>query len=112
MYPVKWQKDVFLITLAFAAFYLVMWTLSVECIFIMLFGINCPGCGMSRAVFSLLRGDVLGAFSYHPMVFAMPVVYLYIWQNGKVLKNRLLNNFVLIAIAMGFAINYINSFLT
>lgn len=31
----------------------------------------CPGCGMSRATGRLLRGDLIGAFAYHPWVFAL-----------------------------------------
>jgi len=31
----------------------------------------CPGCGMSRATGRLFRGDLVGAFAYHPWVFAL-----------------------------------------
>jgi len=31
----------------------------------------CPGCGMSRATGRLVRGDLVGAFAYHPFVFAL-----------------------------------------
>ena len=30
-------------------------------------GISCPGCGMTRAWLSLLRGDTAQAFAYHPL---------------------------------------------
>ncbi len=32
-------------------------------------GISCPGCGMSRAFFSLLHLDFAGAFRYHPLIY-------------------------------------------
>lgn len=35
-------------------------------------GISCPGCGMSRAFFSLLHLDFAGAFRYHPLIY--PVI--------------------------------------
>lgn len=31
----------------------------------------CPGCGMTRATGRFLNGDVVGAFAYHPWVFAL-----------------------------------------
>ena len=38
------------------------------CPFAMAFGIPCPGCGLSRATFALLRGDVHAAIAVHPLV--------------------------------------------
>ena len=34
-------------------------------------GISCPGCGMSRALLSLLTGHFAEAFRYHPMIYAV-----------------------------------------
>jgi hypothetical protein len=40
-----------------------------------LFGIPCPGCGLTRATLALFRGDVGTAFQLHPLVFVlMPLV--------------------------------------
>ncbi|SCP96038.1 DUF2752 domain-containing protein [Anaerobium acetethylicum] len=39
------------------------------------FGIPCPGCGMTRAFLHLFRGDLAGAFYYHPL-FLLPAVIL------------------------------------
>ncbi len=36
-------------------------------------GINCPGCGMTRAYYALLSGDVYSAFYYHPLFFIVPI---------------------------------------
>lgn len=44
------------------------------CILKLLIGYPCPGCGMTRAVFSLFRLDFAQAFYYHPLVFLLPVV--------------------------------------
>lgn len=38
------------------------------CLFHFLTGFYCPGCGGTRAVRLLLRGDVAGSFQYHPFV--------------------------------------------
>jgi hypothetical protein len=40
-----------------------------------LFGIPCPGCGLTRATLALFRGDVGAALHFHPLVFVlMPLV--------------------------------------
>ncbi len=39
-------------------------------------GISCPGCGMSRALWALLRLDFPLAFEMHPLVFLLPVAVL------------------------------------
>ncbi|HSA93803.1 MAG TPA: DUF2752 domain-containing protein [Terriglobales bacterium] len=41
------------------------------CLFRILSGLPCPGCGMTRALSSLLHGDGAAAFFYHPFVFAV-----------------------------------------
>nr|WP_308506235.1 DUF2752 domain-containing protein [uncultured Agathobaculum sp.] len=40
-------------------------------------GVPCPGCGMSRAAFALLRLDFASAFRYNPMIYVLPPVALY-----------------------------------
>lgn len=51
------------------------------------FGIPCPGCGMTRAWFSLLKGDLIKAFYYHPLFLTVPVfiilLILYIRKTNK-----------------------------
>jgi hypothetical protein len=39
------------------------------CPFKMLTGLPCPGCGMTKAVLSLAKGDFQGALVYNPFVF-------------------------------------------
>lgn len=36
------------------------------CLFRWVFGVDCPGCGITRSVMALLNGDVIGAFRLHP----------------------------------------------
>lgn len=36
------------------------------CMFKSLFGIDCPGCGMTRAFFALIRGDFAESIVYNP----------------------------------------------
>ena len=44
------------------------------CPILYLFGVSCPGCGMSRAVRCCLRLDFAGAWHCHPLVFILPVL--------------------------------------
>lgn len=38
------------------------------CPFALFTGMACPGCGMTRAASSLIRGDLTAALGYHPLV--------------------------------------------
>ncbi|ADL03247.1 DUF2752 domain-containing protein [Lacrimispora saccharolytica] len=42
--------------------------LGLPCLFHSLTGLYCPGCGGTRAVRSLLQGDLRMSFQYHPLV--------------------------------------------
>lgn len=77
------------------------------CPFALCTGTACPGCGMTRAASSLLRGDVAGALTLHPLV---PLVGLqlaagWVWfvlrrrERVQPLSNRSLNA-ILIASAV------------
>ena len=46
------------------------------CIFWVLFGAYCPGCGGTRAVNALLHGHFLQSLWYHPLVLYSVVLYL------------------------------------
>ena len=80
-------------------------TLFPKCGFYALTGYYCPGCGMTRALHHLLRGDVLKAFQYNAiLVVGIPVlIYLYVWWvmwafTGKELPKLKLNRKVTIII--------------
>ncbi len=87
--------------------YLLLSRYNVPCIFMELFNIPCPGCGMTRALRSLIDLDFYKALQYHPMVYCMSVVILYIIMDGRIFKNRLFNNIILFIILIGFAVCYI-----
>ncbi len=41
------------------------------CMFHQLTGLQCPGCGATRAIFHLLHGDVAGAFRLNQILFVI-----------------------------------------
>lgn len=60
------------------------------CLFQLLTGLYCPGCGGTRAVKALLAGNPAMSFQYHPLVLytaAVVTVELAGWLLSKVAKN-------------------------
>ncbi|MBR5624479.1 DUF2752 domain-containing protein [bacterium] len=48
-----------------------------RCFFHALTGFECPGCGTSRALFCLVHGKMIAAFSYNPILFlAVPTLLI------------------------------------
>lgn len=58
------------------------------CLFKNLFGTECYGCGMTRAIFSLLHFDFSSAYAYNRLVFLVaPILaYLYIKEVIQTIK--------------------------
>ena len=79
------------------------------CPFALCTGMACPGCGMTRAVSHLFRGNLGTAFSYHPLVLLITAQLIGGWawfvlrRSGKVgpMSSRTLN---LIMVGTGVAL--------
>ena len=94
------------ITAGYLLFALLMYRLGARCLFRMLLRAPCPGCGMTRALVSLLRGDLGAAFSYHPMVFFLPLMYAYFLWDGRLFGKKA-DTAVWILLAAGFAAHWL-----
>lgn len=73
-----------------------------KCIFYQLTGLQCPSCGVQRALHSLLIGKISEAFHYNPfLVVALPfllgVVYAVYFNNkiAKFLQKYLLHRYTI-----------------
>lgn len=72
--------------------FLAMWTPTDNgptlCPFALMTGIACPGCGMSRALAWLVRGDFGTAVAYHPLAPLLAAIALggALWWLGKVTR--------------------------
>lgn len=62
-------------------------------------GIPCPSCGMSRAIHSVIKGDIINAFRFHPL-FWLPflVVVLFIIFKRKFFKYILISTIFLLIV--------------
>ena len=99
-------KEKLILTAAYLAYAFLWRYFGLPCLFELAFGIPCPGCGMTRAALALLQLDFAAAFSYHPMIFAMPILYLYFLSDNGLFHKKLPDRLVLIAIGLGFLLQW------
>lgn len=104
---IKELKGKLALTVFYGAILCVFWALGVPCVFKNFLKIPCPGCGISRAVWSALRLDFAAAFSFHPMFWSLPILYIYFLFDGSLTGKKKLDRFIFIGIAVGFAVNWI-----
>ena len=81
--------------------------LGVTCIIKNLTGYMCPGCGITRACLSAIRLEFKKAFLCNPMFWSVPVLLCSFYCDGHLIKNRIINWGIHIAILSGFIINWI-----
>ena len=49
--------------------------IAIPCIFNKITGLYCPGCGITRMILSILKGDIYQAFRYNPIIFIdVPII--------------------------------------
>ncbi len=54
----------------------------------LIFGFDCPGCGMSRAFLALCRLDFKAAHDYHPMIFVVVIEFAYYILTRYIIKKN------------------------
>jgi len=102
LFNTKNLKAKLIVTLAVIVYMVVCYTFGIPCIILSITGIPCLGCGMTRAIVSILKFDFKAAFSFHSMVWSLPLLYLMFLTDGKLFKKRYLNITCCIILAVGF----------
>lgn len=70
-----WKVLIFIPQILIFILYL-YFDIKIPCLFKSIFSIACPTCGMTRAMLSLLHGDIMSAIYYN--ILAIPLVILLI----------------------------------
>lgn len=68
--------------------WLALYLLDIGCIFRLITGIPCPGCGMTRAWLAALRLDFAAAFAYHPLFWVVPIAFVLAFVREEVASSK------------------------
>lgn len=88
--------------------------MAIPCIFHLITGLKCPGCGVTRMCVALLQLDVRGAFSSHPMLLLqLPFLLFILLRNVltyikcgvcRVSRKETIVIYICIALLIGFTV--------
>lgn len=80
-----------------------------KCYFYVWTGLYCPGCGITRAILSLLRGDFYQAFRYNPFVIGTVPVIVIAWvalfKQHRLLLTKIMQSYMYLCFAFGILRN-------
>ena len=84
-------KETVIFIIAVALIYGLMQLAGITCPIRYLTGISCPGCGMTRAVISVLKGNFAASFHYHALwPVAIVIGFIVVFGNKRIRSSRLL----------------------
>lgn len=96
-----------LIVIYFVIAYSLLNYFNITCVFLELFKIPCPGCGMTRALVSLVRLDFYQALRHNVMVFFMPYIAAYVLFDFKHRVHIVLLNIIAVIAIINWLIKLI-----
>lgn len=105
----KFIKKSYPILLIFLVYVVITYAFHLQnCLVKLLIGYPCPGCGMTRAFFSLLRLDFVGAFRYNPVIFILPfIAWIIIFHERPLLSKIYKSNLFWITLIVIVLLTYI-----
>ena len=83
------KMKLILILISFLIVYFILSELldvGIPCLFYEITGYYCPGCGITRLLFSLLKLDFYQAFRYNPLIFILIIITGIYWLVKFILK--------------------------
>lgn len=87
---IEFVKKYYIPLCAFALYAVITYAFSItNCASKLTIGLPCPGCGLTRAAFSLIRFDFVKAFEYNPIIFFVPIVVWIIIFHQRPFINRI-----------------------
>ena len=95
------------LTILFIVRAVLMYALNMGCPWKKTFGIECFGCGLTSAFFSVLKFNLFEAFRAHFMFWCIPILYGYVWFDGRLTGKRKLDGFLLFFLLSGFFMRWI-----
>lgn len=103
-------KDSFVVFLIIV----VMLIFNTKCIFKLVIGVPCPGCGLTRAWISCLKGDILKAFNWHPLFLLIPIlgILIFLYFKKSFIKCRIYILILICIIVSLYLITYIFRMMT
>ena len=96
-----------ILTAAYLAFAAIWYINDMPCVFHAALGVECPGCGTTRAWLAALGGDLSSAFKYNPLFWAAPVLYIFILYDGQLPGNKRLSRAILFTILAGYLLLFL-----
>jgi len=107
---IKNKREKLLIFSAFLFFTYLLYFFRIGCVWNYFFDFPCPTCGITRAYIAFFKGEMLTALKYHSMFWSVPLIFIYILYDGRILKNKTIDKIILILILSGFLVNWIVKF--
>lgn len=83
--------NIILVIIFFGYYFLnTKYNINIECLFHKFTGFYCPGCGITRCLFSIIKLDFKSAFNYNMLVFIMLPFFIiyYIYLNVIYILNK------------------------
>ena len=85
-------------------FIFIMKVFDLQCPMKSLLGIPCPTCGVTRAFFALLNGDIEGYFFYHPLAVPLICSVLLMLHIKLFQRKRGIYSFTMLVLAINLAL--------